>query len=178
MTRNQGPSLSTDETIRGWLTGRLPSDWFVGAPEISTDREEITIVGTLPEPSLGDGIADAERTAAHAGATKEFRERTREQRMTIARELEHRADRRVAWGAVVGERRELFTNLSVPVMTRLRQPDRITLDTLVHTGVARSRSEALAWCVRLVATHEKEWLDDLTAAMAHVSDVRRSGPRS
>jgi len=178
MTRQQSPSLSTDDTIRGWLTGRLPSDWFVAAPEVVTDREEITIIGTLAEPSLGAEAGEAERAAAQAGTAKEFRERTREQRMKIARELEHRSDRRVAWGVVVGERREVFTNVSVPVMTRLRQRDRIVLDTLVDSGVARSRSEALAWCVQLVGTHEKEWLSDLTDAMSAVRDVRDSGPRS
>ena len=35
-------------------------------------------------------------------------------------------------------------------MTRLRMPERRVLDTLVDAGVARSRSHALAWCVRLV----------------------------
>ena len=43
-------------------------------------------------------------------------------------------------------------------MTRLRQPQRLVLDTLVDAGVARSRSDALAWCVRLVGQHEEDWL--------------------
>ena len=43
-------------------------------------------------------------------------------------------------------------------MTRLRQPQRMVLDTLVDAGVARSRSDALAWCVRLVGQHEDDWL--------------------
>jgi hypothetical protein len=70
----------------------------------------------------------------------------------------------------------MFTTLSVPVMTRLRQPQRLVLDTLVDAGVARSRSEALAWCVRLVGEHEDSWLADLREALRHVQQVRSEGP--
>ena len=164
------------ETIRGWLTGRLPQDWFEGAPEVLLDREEITVVGTLPAPATVEGASEAEQAAAVSGRVTEFRERTREQRIAVARELEHRTGRKVAWGVQVGERRELFTTLSVPVMTRLRQPQRLVLDTLVDAGVARSRSEALAWCVRLVGSNTEQWLGDLRAAMEQVSKVRAEGP--
>ena len=61
-------------------------------------------------------------------------------------------------------------------MTRLRQPQRQVLDTLVEAGVARSRSEALAWCVRLVGQHEDDWLAELREAMSHVAEVRTKGP--
>jgi hypothetical protein len=166
----------TDESIRGWLTGRLPQEWFDGAPEVTVDREEITIVGRLAAPDLAAGASDAERDAAAAGRIKAFREDTRDARIRIARELEHRSRRKVAWGAEIGERRELFTTLSVPVMTRLRQQDRIILDTLVESGVARSRSEALAWCVRLVGEHAEDWLGRLRTAMADVRRVREEGP--
>ena len=164
------------EKIRGWLTGRLPADWFEGAPEVLLDREEITVVGTLAPPTTAEGASEAEHAAAVAGRVKEFRERTRDQRITIARELEHRTGRKVSWGCQVGERRELFTTLSVPVMTRLRQPERKVLDTLVDAGVARSRSEALAWCVKLVGKNADGWLGDLRTAMEHVSRVREEGP--
>jgi hypothetical protein len=50
------------------------------------------------------------------------------------------------------------------------------LDTLVDAGVARSRSEALAWCVRLVGQHEEDWLAELREAMQSVADVRSKGP--
>ena len=70
----------------------------------------------------------------------------------------------------------MFTRLSVPVMTRLQQPQRRVLDTLVEAGVARSRSDALAWCVRLVAQHEGEWLTELDSAMASVRTARAKGP--
>jgi Arc/MetJ-type ribon-helix-helix transcriptional regulator len=63
-------------------------------------------------------------------------------------------------------------------MTRLTQPQRMVLDTLVESGVARSRSDALAWCVRLVATHQGEWLADLDSAMTAVRTVREQGPRA
>jgi len=72
----------------------------------------------------------------------------------------------------------MFTTLSVPVMTRLRQPERLVLDTLVDAGVARSRADALAWCVRLVAQHEDDWLTELRSAMTQVADVRTKGPRA
>ena len=165
-----------DETLRGWLSGRLPDDWYDGAPQVVLDREEITIVGALKPPVVADGATDAERAAAAAGRIKAFREQTRDARIGIAREAEHRFGRKVAWGASCDDRRELFTTLSVPVMTRLRQADRRVLDTLVDAGVARSRSDALAWCVRLVGRHADEWLADLREALHGVDTVRAAGP--
>ncbi len=61
-------------------------------------------------------------------------------------------------------------------MTRLRQSERQVLDTLVDAGVARSRSEALAWCVALVGEHTQEWLTQLRDAMGSVEELRRQGP--
>ena len=165
-----------DEVVRGWFGGRLPAEWFVGPPEITIDREEITIVGEVAAPAFADDAPDAERAAGWAGRIKAFREDTRGQRMAIADEAEHRFGRKVASGARCGERAEMFTNLSIPVMTRLRQRDRLVLDTLVDAGVARSRSDALAWCVRLVGKHSQEWLDSLRDAMRTVEEVRSAGP--
>ncbi len=96
--------------------------------------------------------------------------------MEIAREAEHRYDAKVSWGLSVGEHAELWTHVAAPVMTRLRQPQRLVLDTLVDAGVARSRADALAWCVRLVGQHEEDWLGELREAMQSVSDVRSKGP--
>jgi hypothetical protein len=62
------------------------------------------------------------------------------------------------------------------VMTRLRLRERAVLDTLIEGGVARSRSEALAWCVKLVGRHESEWLADLREALSGVEHVRAEGP--
>lgn len=169
---------NSTERIRGWLTGRLPADWFEGAPEVIVDRDEITIVGTLATPDVAADASEAERAAAAAGRIREFRERTRERRIEIARELEHQTRRKVAWGAVCGDRRELFTTLAAPVMTRLRQPERQVLDTLVDAGVARSRADALAWCVRLVGQHTEAWLAELRHALTAVDEVRRRGPET
>jgi hypothetical protein len=56
-------------------------------------------------------------------------------------------------------------------------PERAVLDTLVESGVARSRSHALAWCVRLVAERQDDWLRDLRDALSEVQKVRGEGPR-
>ncbi|MGY1639842.1 hypothetical protein ACI782_01755 [Geodermatophilus sp. SYSU D00703] len=158
--------------VAGWFAGRLPDGWFTAPVELAIDRDEITVVGTLPEPSAGEG----DPAAARAGRIARFREETREQRMAIADAAQERYGRSVAWGAACGDERELFTNLSVPVMTRLRQPERLVLDTLVDAGVARSRSEALVWAVRLVGQHADAWLTELREAMAAVEEVRGRGP--
>lgn len=152
-----------------WLAGRLPADWFATSPEATIDREEILVIGTLPVP-------DESSQAAGEGRAARFREATRSERMQIADEAEDRYGRKVAWGVRVGDERIIFTHLAVPVMTRLRQPERQVLDTLVDAGVARSRSDALAWCVRLVGEHTDEWLAKLREAMANVNDVRAEGP--
>ncbi len=171
-----GEELPSTEALEGWLTGRLPDDWFESPPSLTVDRDEILIVGRVSAPEASDGDADAARSAAEAGRITRFREETREERMAIARELEHRFGRSVAWGAEAGGTSSVFTNLSVPVMTRLRQPERRVLDTLVESGVARSRSDALAWCVKLVARNTDEWLNELRVAMETVESVRQQGP--
>jgi hypothetical protein len=191
------------EQVRGWFLGRLPGTWFEGPPEIVVDREEITVIGHLPPVRAGDAgpAAATAATAAAAGAVPEdgeeesagaeagadavaagrsrrFREETRDARIAIAREAEHLFGRKVSWGVVSEDRKVMFTTLSVPVMTRLRQAERRVLDTLVEAGVARSRSDALAWCVRLVGEHEDSWLTALRDALRRVEQVRAEGPRS
>jgi hypothetical protein len=161
--------------IRGWMTGRLPSGWFTSV-EVSVDRDEVLVVGVLPEPEVAGDADEAERAAAVAGRVRGFREDTRGRRIEIARELEHRSGRRVSWGVRCGGRDVLFTTAAVPVMTRLRQPERQVLDTLVDSGVARSRSDALAWCVRLVGRNSEAWLADLREALRQVEQVRAQGP--
>ena len=128
--------MSTE--IHAWFTGRLPDEWFTEPAEVTVDREEITIVGTLSAPESDDAEAAAE------GRIRRFREDTRARRIDIASEAERKFGRKVAWGARCGDVSEMFTTLSVPVMTRLRQSERRVLDTLVDAGVARSRSDALA----------------------------------
>jgi hypothetical protein len=163
------------DRVRGWVSGRLPADWFSAAPDIQVDREEITIIGALAAPAI-PGDTDAERALAAAGRIRRFREDTRNARIELAREAEHRFRRKVSWGATCGNLTEMFTTLSVPVMTRLRQPERRVLDTLVDAGVARSRSDALAWCVRLTGENADSWLARLRAALRQVEEVRDQGP--
>jgi hypothetical protein len=197
-TQKQGEAASPPEQIQGWLTARLPDRWFEGKPEILIDREEITVIGHLPGPgepsAAGDGEAaqakgaaaaegagersGAEAEAAAIGRSRRFRQETRDARIEIAREAEHSFGRKMSWGVVCDNYKVMFTTLSIPVMTRLRQPERRVLDTLVDAGVARSRSDALAWCVRLVGEHEDSWLSDLREALRHVEQVRAEGPHA
>ena len=166
---------TTTEEVRGWFIGRLPGDWFTATPAIQADREEITVVGVLPAPETA-GVSDAERAAAAEGRIRRFREETRSRRIEIAREAEHKFRRKVSWGVTCADVTEMFTTLSVPVMTRLRQPERRVLDTLVDAGVARSRSDALAWCVRLTGENADAWLSRLRAALRHVEESRLAAP--
>ncbi|ABK71842.1 hypothetical protein [Mycolicibacterium smegmatis] len=156
-----------------WFAGRLPDGWFTGDPTVIVDREEITVIGTLPD-------VEGESEARASGRAAKFREETRGERMRIADEAQDRFGRKVSWGVEVrsGDKTEriMFTHIAVPVMTRLKQPERQVLDTLVDAGVARSRSDALAWSVRLVGQHADEWLAKLREAMKTVDDLRAEGP--
>ena len=165
----------TDE-IKGWLAGRVPAEWFTGTPEVRVDREEIWVVGTLADVSLGGDASKESVGGARSGRIKQFREDTREQRMAIAEEARQQFGRIVAWGVRIGDTQEMFTHLALPVMTRLRLPEREILDTLINSGVARNRAHALAWCVRLVERNQKEWLGELREAIAKVGQVRQQGP--
>ncbi len=168
--------MSTHSDITAWFGGRLPPEWTEhDAPDITIDREEITVVVAMNQPELDDAD-DAAQAHADEGRAAGFRDETRERRIGIAREAEHRFDRKVAWGVRIGDRRMLFTHLAVPVMTRLRQPERQVLDTLIASGVARSRSDALGWCVRLVEKNLDEWLAELRKAIEDVERVRSEGP--
>jgi hypothetical protein len=164
----QGDLPNADDAQK-WFAGRLPDGWFDDV-DVTVDREEITVVGTLAGVDAGTDDAEAE------GRISRFRAETREQRIAIAQEAQARYQRTVSWGARVGDTTALFTHLAVPVMTRLRQPERAVLDTLVDAGVARSRSDALAWSVRLVGEHADAWLGELREAMAEVDKLRAKGP--
>lgn len=158
-----------------WFAGRLPEAWFDGDPTVIVDREEITVIGKLAD------LENAQESEARAeGRVARFREETRSERMRIADEAQDRYGRKVSWGVEVssgsGSERILFTHIAVPVMTRLKQPERQVLDTLVDAGVARSRADALAWTVKLVGEHTEEWLAKLRDAMSAVDDLRAQGP--
>src|SRR6202048_1403761 len=156
-----------------WFAGRLPDAWFAGDPTVVVDRHEITLIGNRPTP---EAPAKAESEAHAAGRASRFREETRSERMNIADEAQNRFGRKVSWGVEVGDEQVLFTHIAVPVMTRLKQPERQVLDTLVDAGVARSRSDALAWSVMLVGEHSEEWLGKLRDGMKNDDAPPGAGP--
>jgi hypothetical protein len=164
-----------DPELTGWFSGRLP-EWFVRPAEITVDRDEILVVGELSDIEIGKDATEDALASARGARIERFREETRDQRIRIAREAEHRFGKAVSWGGECGDVRRLFTTLSVPVMTRLRIAERTVLDTLVDSGVARSRSDALNWCVRLVGKNQGEWIASLRDALVEVEKVRSEGP--
>jgi hypothetical protein len=171
------PSGPEQERLIGaWFSGRVPERWFEGSPSIEIDGDEIQVVGRLAPPALPEGAPEDEARVAEQARISGFREETRGMRMRIADEAQPAFRRTISWGAECGSSKAMFTTAGVPVMTRLRLADRRVLDTLIDAGVARSRSEALAWCVRLVAQHETEWIEELRDAMSKVEEVRRRGP--
>jgi len=164
------------DEIATWFAAKIPAGWFGGPPEVISDSEEILVVGNLPDVELAAGTAEEARSAARLARIERFREETREDRVRIAREAERQLRRKVGWGARCGGESKIFTTLSAPVMTRLRMPERSILDTLVAGGVARSRSDALAWCVRLVGMHQADWIKGLREALVKVDEARGKGP--
>jgi hypothetical protein len=180
-SRQQAPEPTTPalrREVAAWFTGRLSDDWFNSPLDVQVDDDEILIVGTLPQVELEADSSQQEQSTAEAARISRFREETRAARMRIANEGQVTYGRTVSWGARCGSTERLFTTASVPVMTRLRISQRSVLDTLIDAGVARSRSEALAWCVELVGRNEDKWIADLRAAFEHVEAVRDRGPKS
>jgi hypothetical protein len=164
-----------DQELQGWFAGRMPDGWFTAAPTLAGDREEVIVTGDLAAPDLGADATPATKAAAARSRAEAFREETREQRMRIAQEAEHRFGRKVSWAVSVDGEPFPFTTLSIPVRLRLRE--RKVLDTLVDAGVARSRSDALAWCVKLVGDHQGDWIAQLRDALGRVEEVRSTGPK-
>ena len=152
--------------LQEWFASRIPKHWEAVGLEVLADQDEILVVVDLAD------------SPAHTPALRLFRERTRDDRMVIAREAEAAFGRRISWGVRVGGETLLFTTTSVPVMTRLRLTERMVLDTLIDAGVARTRSEALSWCVRLVGENEQEWIAELRKSFEQVEAVRDRGPKS
>jgi hypothetical protein len=177
-TEQHRSNVGAGEELLGWFAGRLPDGWFTGTPDVAVDREEITVVGPVGDLDAPPDASPSALAAAADGRARRFREETRDHRIEIAHEAELKFGRKVSWGVICGDRKVMFTTLSVPVMTRLRQSERRVLDTLVDAGVARSRSDALAWCVRLVGEHEESWLGQLREALHRVEAVRAEGPQA
>lgn len=174
----RGPVPVNDDGVLGWFAGQVPDEWFIEPVEISTDRDEILVTGVLAAPKVDADASDETKRAAADARIRKFREDSRDARIAIAQQAEHRFGRKVSWATRCDDVVRNFSRHSVPVMTRLRMPQREVLDTLIDAGVARSRSEALAWCVQLVGKHQSEWLDDLRDAMTRVEEVRAQGPDS
>jgi len=174
------PPLSPEQErlVAAWFAGRIPDGWFEGPVTIAVDADELQVVGTLASPQLTEGATEDEVRVAQHARISGYREDSRGARMRIAEEAQPAFGRTVSWGASCGDTTVLFTTAGVPVMTRLRMADRKVLDTLIEAGVARSRSEALAWSVRLVAQHEADWIRDLRDAMTSVEEVRSRGPQA
>ncbi len=173
MARAEDPETPS---IVGWFIGRLPSDWCKTRPGFRIDRDEILVIVELASPPIAPDDPNTVVAAAIASAVDQFRGSTRIQRVELARDAERRFERKVSWGVACGGSEVLFTTLSSPAMTRLRMDERKVLDTLIDAGVARSRSEALAWCVKLVAAKQQAWLSDLDDALHAVREARSSGP--
>jgi hypothetical protein len=149
-----------------WFASRIPADWGAKGLEVAVDQDEILVV-----VDLGEEHADLK-------SLRLFREATRDERMAIAIDAEKHFSAKVSWGARAGDMLVTFTTYSIPVMTRLRMSERQVLDTLINAGVARSRSDALAWCVRLVGENEKDWIEALRSAFEAVAAERERGPAS
>lgn len=164
------------EAIVGWFVGRIPDEWFEARPRFRIDRDEILLIGDLGAPPVEDADSDAVKVAAVESKVDGFRKRTRKHRIEIAREAERLFEKKVSWGVTCAGHEYLFATLAAPAMTRLRMDERRVLDTLIDAGVARSRSEALAWCVRLVGANESEWLGNLDEALEAVRVARSDGP--
>ena len=173
--RHPEPPTTSAEELRAWFAGNLSDDWFTEPVAIRFDRDEVIVHGTLAPPAVDGDTSEALANRARIDA---FRETTREDRIAIALRAEEQFLRKVSWTVSCGEEYREYTVANVPVMTRLHIEDRAILDTLIDAGVARSRSEALAWTVRLVAENESDWLNELREAMTSVEEVRKQGPTS
>ena len=97
-----GDGRLSAEGVHGWLAGRLPDEWFEGPPTVTVDRDEIVIVGRITPPEVSADADAATVAAAESGRITRFREETREGRMAIDREAQHRYGRSIAWGAEAG----------------------------------------------------------------------------
>jgi len=160
---------------QAWFAAQLPDGWF-SALVVRCDKDELVVVGTIPPPETDTAADPAVVELAELEQAAAFREATREGRVGVALRAEALFERKVSWVVQSGSTTKAFTTLALPAMTRLGFDEREVLDTLVAGGVAKSRSEALNWCVQLVAREQSEWLDQLRAAVGGIDAVRAQGP--
>ena len=163
-------------TIQKWFDSHIDADWSAEGVRISTDDDEILAVVKLGTDDADLPEASDDKEIAIKRIARRFSKSTRQSRMAVADSAQELFERKVSWGVQAGEDTYLFTHVTAPAMTRLRMGERRVLDTLVNSGVATSRSEALAWCVKFVKDNETEWLENLRDAYKSVEQVRNEGP--
>lgn len=170
------PEDVTNDTVTSWFQEQMPDDWFE-ALEARCDKDEIVVRGTIQPPEQsGDSSSAQNPELAELECATVFREASRDGRVQVALRAEALFERKVSWVVSCGSTEKAYTTLALPVMTRLGYEERQVLDTLVAGGVARSRSEAVNWCVQLVGRDQADWLDKLRAAVGGIDDVRSQGP--
>ena len=115
------------------LTPRSAQALVLAAPVSAQALVPEDVAPALVQVTVAAAVAaDATDAAEAEGKISRFRADTKVARIDIAREAQSRYGRKVSWGAQLGETEVRFTHLSVPVMTRLKQPERQVLDTLVN----------------------------------------------
>ena len=168
-------AASTNE-ITGWVSGALPPDLYQGPPSIDVDVDEILVVGDVGAPEVPEGLDAQGTTAAEQARIARFREETRDRRIAVARQAEARYGRPISWGATAGATTERFTSVHARIATRLGLDHRKVLDRLVAAGIAKSRGQALAWCVDLVQKNEEAWLTRLKEALDTLGQTAADSP--
>lgn len=151
---------SVEAVVARWFGPRLAARGLPEPDQVEVDRDEILLVVPLP----------------HNVNAAEFRESTRSQRMTWAREAEETFGRKVSWGTLRDGARRLFTTVRAPVTAQLAMAERRVLDTLISAGLATDRADAVGHCIRLVGEHEADWLGDLRDGVAAAPAGRPERP--
>lgn len=162
--------MGNDELVQ-WLAARLPEALLAAPPRLALYDDELVAVLSPLVPELESDDEDQRRGHERALIAR-LREETRPLRMRLAAELQPLLGRPVAWGMRLGGSEALFSTRTVPVMTRLNRREREVLDTLVATGVADTRSAALAYCVRVFASEHDDWLGEARAVAEQAQQVR------
>ena len=162
--------MITDETrerVAGWFAGRLPQEWQATPAQITIDREEITVRLSIPDVEWartqtaarsrgagrpGQGVPRGDPRQAD-GDRPRGRAPLRRQGVvgTAGRRGRRRAQRALDPRRRAGDDPAAPAAADGPGHPRRRR-------------VARSRADALAWCVQLVGQHEDDWLTELRDA--------------
>jgi len=168
------PTAITD--IQSWFDSHVDDEWGSSSVKVRVDDDEILAVVTFASDSDDQPEDPNDKEIAIKRSVRQFRQSSRQSRMSVADAAQELFERKVSWGVKAGDDTYLFTHVTAPAMTRLRMGEREVLDTLVNSGVATSRSEALSWCVKFVRDNESDWLKSLRDAFKSVEEVRNAGP--